>query len=243
MHSDDRVRLKTVIHVHTDYSFDSNTSPADLVATARDQGVECIAVTDHDEIRGALEAREISDDVRIIVGSEVTTQDGHLIGLFLEDNVEPGLTAEDTARRIKDQGGLVLAPHPFLNACRHFLGRKMHALLPWLDAVEVCNAQNILPWTDAKAARFAVRHGLPTYTGADTHLRGYLDGCFQLVPDFTGPDSFRASLTQSELVHGRFGPMYLAQMAGRHLWQEVFGSKLGTFGGNYYALRQPGTAT
>jgi hypothetical protein len=230
-------RLKTVIHVHTNYSFDSNTSPKQLVRTAINQGVDCIAVTDHDEIRGALEAREIGD-VKIIVGEEITTRDGHLIGLFLRSRIPPRLCAIETAKRIKDQGGVVMAPHPFLNACRHYLGRKMIDLLPYLDGVEVCNAQNVLPWTDAKAWRFALRHGLPAYAGADTHLRGHLDGCYQLISDFDGPEAFVRSIANAELFFGRFGLPYLAQMAWRHIWQEIARRPLGTFGENYYALQR-----
>jgi hypothetical protein len=231
-----RRRLKTVVHIHTNYSVDSNCSPRELIQTARRRGVDCLAITDHDDIRGALEAREIGG-IRIVIGSEITTSGGHMIGLFLEEDIPPGLTPEETARRIRGQGGLVLAPHPFLTACRHYLGPKMLDLLLWLDAVEVCNAQNILPWTDAKAARFARRHRLPAYCGADTHLRGYLDACHQYIPDFDGPASFRAALREAELVRGRFGPSYIARMAGRHLWQEVFNRPLGEFGENYYASR------
>ena len=82
-------RWKTVLHVHTDYSPDSNCPPEELVALAKQQGVDCIAITDHDEIAGALAAQAVGG-VRSIVGEEVSTADGHLIGLFLKECVPPG---------------------------------------------------------------------------------------------------------------------------------------------------------
>ena len=155
-------RLKTVIHVHTHYSYDSDRSPEDLVRAARRAGVDCVAVTDHNEIAGALAARALGG-VQIIVGEEITSADGHIIGLFLHERVPPGLSAEATAQRIHDQGGLVLAPHPFTILCDRSLGpHALARLRPWLDAVEVCNAQDFLPWENARARRYAAEPVSPT---------------------------------------------------------------------------------
>jgi predicted metal-dependent phosphoesterase TrpH len=223
--------LKTVIHAHTNYSTDSNRSPLELVETARRQGVDCVAITDHDEIEGALLART-DGRVRVIVGQEVSTADGHLIGLFLEELVPPGRPAGETARRIHAQGGLVLAPHPFSTLCDDSLGSAMVELLPHLDAVEVSNAQNPLPWQDAQAARFAHRHGLPGYVGADAHLRGTLAACYQLMPDFQDAASFRTALLHAELFPGRLGVAYLAAMVCQSLYSNLLGRPLPGFGGN-----------
>lgn len=228
-------RLKTVIHAHTNYSYDANTSPEELVAAAREQGVDCIAVTDHDEIAGALAAREIGG-VRIIVGEEISSADGHIIGLFLHEWVPPGLSAEETARRVHAQGGLVLAPHPFATLCDNSLhAAGLAKLRPYLDAVEVHNAQNPLPWQDARAAAYARREGLVAYVGADTHIRGYLAAAFQWIPDFDGPGAFLDGLRQAEFRRGRFGPWYFAQMGFRHVWDELTGRRLDGFGANVRA--------
>lgn len=224
-------RLKTVLHAHTDYSHDSNRSPEELVATAVQQGVECVGITDHNEIRGALAARELGR-VRVIVGAEILTTDGDLIGLFLEERIPPGLSAVETARRIRAQGGLVLAPHAFASLCADRLGSAMDELVPWLDAVEVCNSQNPLWWEDRRAAAFAVRHGLTGYVGADAHLRGYLAGGYQWVPKFDGAESFRQALRRAELVPRRFGPTYMAGMALQHYWYLLFRQRLPGFAAN-----------
>ncbi|MBK9120023.1 MAG: PHP domain-containing protein [Phycisphaerales bacterium] len=220
--------LKTVIHAHTDYSFDSNTPPAALVAAARAQGVDCVAITDHDEIAGALAVRALGG-VRVIVGEEVSSQDGHIIGLFLQERIPPGLSAEETCARIHDQGGLVLAPHPFSILCEGSLGPAMERLLPWLHAVEVNNAQNLLPWEEQRARRFAARHGLVSFVGADTHIRGYLAACYQLVREFDGPADFLRALQDARLRPGRFGPSYFAAMGARHVWDKFAGRPLPGF--------------
>lgn len=223
---------KTVLHVHTNYSHDSNTSPSQLIATARRQGVTCIGVTDHDEIDGAVEARQIGGDcgVEVIVGEEISTTDGHLIGLFLNERIQPGLSAVETTRRIREQGGLVFVPHPFLG--RHGLRRRMHDILGEIDAVEICNGQNPIKRTDRKAANFAMEHGLTPYAGADAHVRGHLAICYQEMHAFSCPATFMKSLRGADLTFGRFGPAYFTTLASHFACAKVFRGRLRGFGDN-----------
>jgi hypothetical protein len=214
--------LKTVIHVHTSYSHDADVTPAQVIETARQQGVDCLAITDHDEIAGALEARQIGG-VQVIVGQEISSADGHVIGLFLQEQVPPGLSAEQTAERIRAQGGLVLAPHPFTILCPESLQSAIGRLLPWLDAVEVCNAQDFLPWENTRARRFAQRHGITPYVGSDSHLRGHLAAAHQLIPAFDGAAGFLDALRRAELHPGCFGPGYFAVMGIRQAREKLLG--------------------
>ena len=229
--------LKTVIHVHTNFSYDANVSPEQLVETARQDNVDCVAITDHDEIAGALAARALGGP-QVIVGEEISSADGHIIGLFLQERVPPGLSAEQTAARVRAQGGLVLAPHPFSSLCQDSLGPALERLLPWLDAIEICNAQNPLPWEDARAQRFAIRHGVTPYVGADSHVHGYLAAGYQMLPAFQGPDSFVAALQRAELRPGRFGPGYFASMAFRHFWDKLFPQPVPGYGANVRGQQQ-----
>ena len=224
--------LKTIIHVHTDYSHDSNWSCEQLVEAAQRTGVHRVAITDHNLITGALQARTLAGP-RIIVGEEISTTDGHIIGLFLEERVPPGLSGEQTARLIRAQGGLVLAPHPFATLCEDSLGRAaLERLLPWLDAIEIYNSQNLFTWDDARARRYAARNGLTPYVGADAHVRGHLDGAHQFLPPFDGPREFLRALSQAQLVPRRFRLTYFAAMGIRHIWGKVSQRHLGNFGVN-----------
>jgi len=215
--------IKTVIHVHTSYSYDSNSSPEAVIAAARREGVGCVAITDHDEIDGALEARAISTDVRVIVGEEISTRDGHIIGLFLSSRIPPGLSAEKTIERIRAQSGLVLAPHPFVRFCQHSLGRTVRRLASCFDAVEIVNSQNPLFWQDYRAERFARRNQLTMYVGTDGHLTGRFAPAFQLMADFDGAGAFLTSLRGAVRVKGRFGPRYLARSAYQHAFRRLVG--------------------
>ncbi|MDM8005524.1 MAG: PHP domain-containing protein [Phycisphaerae bacterium] len=199
--------VKTVFHIHTDYSDDSNLSVDCLADEAVERGVGCVAVTDHDSIEGAIGLAETAgDDLRVIVGEEVSTRDGHLIGLFLRDLVEPGMSVRQTAEAIRQQGGLVVVPHPYNRLFDCSLGDRVYDILDLIDAVEVANAQNLSPLPNRRSARFARRHGFPAVVGTDVHHRGYLDTCYQMMPDFEGPSEFVTSLEHARL-HARAHPL------------------------------------
>lgn len=193
--------LKTVFHIHTDYSDDSNTSVDDLLTIARECGVHCLAVTDHDTTEGARAvARAARGEFRVIVGEEISTRDGHLIGLFLKDTIEPGMSVRDSALAIREQGGLVIVPHPFNRLFGCSLRHRVEEILDLIDAVEIANAQNLLQSPNHRARGFARRHGFPALVGADSHHRGYLDACHQWLPAFDKPASFLAALGEAHLV-------------------------------------------
>ncbi len=230
--------IKTLIHVHTDYSFDSNISPEALARFAEREGFGCIAVTDHDTIEGARRVEAVSD-VKVIVGEEITTRDGHLIGLFLKRRVEPGRSAKDTATAIREQGGLVLVPHPFVRFMGCGLCEHAWEIAGLIDAVEVCNAQSILARPNREADRFADRLGLPKYAGVDTHMIESIAPCYQLMPDFTGPVDFLASLRSARLIGGRH-PLWYFFAAGYRTARYLAGLPLPVgFGSNHQPAREP----
>lgn len=229
--------LKTLIHLHTDYSYDSDITPSQLAVFAESNGFDCIAVTDHDTIDGALHLRSLTD-LRVIVGEEVSTLEGHLIGLFLKETVEPGMSARETALAIKDQGGLVLAPHPFNRVFGCGLGEVAWSIAGLLDAVEVNNAQNLLSSPDRLARNFANRVGLPGFVGADSHRVSSIAPCFQLMPAFDGPEDFADALRAAQLRPGRHPLRYFANLGYqvmRHLARRPL-----TVGGKCACRETPG---
>ena len=102
-------RIKLDMHTHSEYSPDSRTPLEAQLAALRAAGIDVVCATDHNTIEGALRMREIADGVRVIVGEEVSSRDGEIIGLFLEKPIPRDLSAEDTIARIHDQGGKMLA--------------------------------------------------------------------------------------------------------------------------------------
>lgn len=210
--------IKTVFHVHTHYSDDGNASVQDIIDNARLSGVDCVAVTDHDSIEGARKLDAIApDDLHVIIGEEISTADGHLVGLFLSEQIRPGMSARETAEAIRDQGGLVVVPHPFNRMFGCSLRDRAYEILDLIDVVEIANAQNLSPWPNRRAAAFAKQHDLPGIAGGDVHHRGYLGTSFQWMRSFDGPEGFVASLRSARLIRRAQPISYFARSAYVHL--------------------------
>lgn len=236
-------QIKTLIHLHTDYSYDSDITLDALARFVAAEGIGCVAVTDHDCIEGAMRFRQLTD-AKVIIGEEVSTRDGHLIGLFLEEHVRAGMSAQDTALAIREQGGLVLLPHPFIRAIGCGLGSVSWKIAHLVDAVEVNNGQNLLRTPDRRAERFADRLGLIKYVGADSHMTMSIAPCYQEMGDFTTPQAFLSALASANLVRGRH-PLKFFAATGYRLVLHGLGLPLpGEFGLNFHAAgRAPAVAT
>jgi len=98
--------LKADLHIHTKYSPDCNTSLEQIISRCQQTGINCIAVTDHGTIEGALKMQSIAPFV-IIVAEEILTPRGEIMGMFLKEGIPSGLSVEETISRIKAQDALV----------------------------------------------------------------------------------------------------------------------------------------
>lgn len=194
-------RLHVDLHLHTHASHDCLSAPADVLARAEAAGLDRIAVTDHDEIHGALEARELAPD-RVIVGEEVRTGEGlDLIGLFLRERIAPGGSFRRVAAAIREQGGVVYLPHPF-DAHRGAEVGFLDEVADCVDAVEAFNARIHDPERNRRAGAWADRHALPTGAGSDAHLLPEIGRGRVVVPPFHDPASFLAALAEGR-IRGR----------------------------------------
>ena len=169
--------LKIDLHVHSYYSYDSLITPKELVYYAKKRGLDGVAITDHDRIDGALKiARET--DFFIIPGIEISSMNGHVVALNLEEPVSKGLDAEETVDRIHENGGLAIACHP-VTPFKISLGKKVNTKF---DAVEVINA-SALPFDHSvkRAKRIASHLGLPMVAGTDAHYAPEIGSAYTLV--------------------------------------------------------------
>ncbi|HEX6309675.1 MAG TPA: PHP domain-containing protein [Longimicrobiales bacterium] len=186
-------RWKIDLHTHTRHSRDALLHPAELVARARAAGFDRIAVTDHNTIAGAHEAAAIDAEL-VIMGEEIDCAGGaHLIGLFLTETIPPHRSIEETAERIRDQGGLVYAPHPFayLKSARE----RARRVIAVADVVEVHNARAFAPAWNRRAATAAAEAGLPVAAGSDSHFAHEIGGAFTEIAPFTDAAAFRTVLS------------------------------------------------
>jgi dephospho-CoA kinase len=180
------------LHMHTCFSQDCLSDPAEVIRAAQRAGLDRIAVTDHNEIEGAFAAREIAPDL-VIVGEEVRTAEGlDLIGLFLTERIEKGTPFAETANRVHAQGGVVYLPHPF-DKYRGGKEEFFDGHVGLIDMVEGFNARVHDARRNERAVRWAERHGLPLGAGSDAHLLSEIGrGRLALAP-FDGPEEFMRS--------------------------------------------------
>ncbi len=193
------------LHCHTAASFDCRSRPRDVVRAAFERGITHLAITDHGRIDGAQEARASAPPgLVVLVGEEIRTAEGDLIGCFLERPVPSGLSAREAIAAVREQGGLVGIPHPF-DRWRGSLGRRawLRDLVGLVDWVEVHNARALFR-ANARAAAFAAEHGLPGVAVSDAHTVLEVGVAATIVEgDPSTPEGLRAALRSASLVTGR----------------------------------------
>jgi predicted metal-dependent phosphoesterase TrpH len=193
------------LHCHTRASFDSLAAPDAVVRAATERGLTHLAITDHDRIDGALEARDAAPEgLHVIVGEEIRTTNGDLIGVFLNEAVPPGLSPDEAIAAIRDQGGLVGLPHPF-DRFRGSLLRDvaMTAIGTQVDWVEIHNARLIGNGNEL-AAEFARVNGLPGVAVSDAHSTMEVGVAYSVVEgDPSTTAGLLEALAHCEVVRGR----------------------------------------
>lgn len=190
--------IRIDLHLHSKASHDGWAAPLDLVAQAVEAGLDKIAITDHGEVEGALEARSRFPE-RVIVGEEIhCTGNTHLIGLFLEARIPHGLTIEKTADMVRMQGGVVYAPHPFAYLTRA-TGRAERTLAV-ADVVEVFNSRAFVPRWNQRAARAAQRQGLPGAASSDAHFPHELGRAYTELANFSDSAGFLRAMGSARPV-------------------------------------------
>ena len=200
--TDEPRRIHLDMHTHSEYSPDSRTPLRAQAEAIRAAKLDVVCATDHNTIEGALRLREMADGFRVIVGEEVSSRDGEIIGLFIEKPIPRGLTAEETIARIKDQGGVVSVPHPFSRNRRFHIRRDaLERLWPQIDCIEIFNAREAFKGDNLRAAVFAKERGIPGAVGSDAHRASEIGRAWLEVPEFERPVDFVEAVRQGT-VHG-----------------------------------------
>jgi len=208
-----RPLIEVDLHMHTDHSGDCNTPVDVLIHTARDRGLGAIAITDHNEVSGAIEARKLAEelgDIKVIVAEEVkTAEQGEVIGLFLEEKIPKGLTMAETIAEIRRQGGLVYVPHPFDRF--HSVPDYEHLLdmVEEIDILEVFNPRIAVTSFNEEAVRFASKYRIVSGAGSDSHVAQGLGSVRQRIHDFDGPAEFLEAMRDADITRKHKNLVYV----------------------------------
>lgn len=194
-------------HVHTRFSRDSLMGEDRFIRLALERGLTHVAITNHNNVEGAVAVRDrvvalgVEDRLHIILGEEVSSADGEIVGIFLTETIPPGLSAEATADAIHAQGGLVSIPHPFDPFRRsHIREAPLLALAAArkVDAIEVFNSRVTFSRHNEEAALLASRFGIPGIACSDAHSGLEVAMSFNALPAFETADELRAALRENE---------------------------------------------
>ena len=183
------------------WSGDSTTTPDEIEEAVVEAGLDVLCITDHNAVRGAANlAKRLP--CRVIVGEELTTNAGEIIGLFLTDRIAPGTPPAEAATAIRNQGGVVYIPHPFDPMRRNMAEPALYELARanLIDAIEVLNAKTGLRSLNERAGAFAAEFDLAAGAGSDAHVPLALGSAYVEMPDFDGPADFLAKLRYGRIV-------------------------------------------
>jgi predicted metal-dependent phosphoesterase TrpH/glycosyltransferase involved in cell wall biosynthesis len=206
-------RILCDFHMHTEHSHDCATPVEDLVDRAVSLGLGAIAVTDHNTIAGGLAARRYAEEqalpLHVIVGSEIKSATGEVIGLYLTEDVPRGMPFADTVEAIRAQGALVYVPHPFDRLHAIPDAALLERLVDRVDVLETYNARLFKDSFNRDAAAFAQRHDLLAGAGSDAHvLEGLGTGAVEL-PRFADAESLLVALGAGRVVRRPANLLYL----------------------------------
>lgn len=197
------------LHTHTHHSVrelvpvEGLNSPQEMVAYAKKIGLGAIAITDHDQFKGALEAKRFEKkyDIIIIPGEEVTTRSGHLLAIDIQEFIRPGMVVEETIDEIHSQGGIAIASHPF-----DIKNEGIGQLAAKADAIEVFNAINMERITNNRAKKFATLHKKPQVAGGDAHCAEMLGYGVNEI-DASGTDDILKAIRKGKVdIRGKYIP-------------------------------------
>jgi len=207
--------IRVDCHLHTALSGDAVTTIDELAERVEQERLDVVFITDHNVTAAAVEAAERGIGARVIVGEEIRTTDGDVIGLFLTDRIPYVLPLAEAIAKIRERGGLVYLPHPF-DPGRSTIKPAISERLCYegiADIVEVFNAKievsesilNTPEDPNRQAAMLAARYDLPGAAGSDAHDPEGVGAAYLTMPDFDGPADFLAALPRATIT-GKYRP-------------------------------------
>jgi predicted metal-dependent phosphoesterase TrpH len=199
------------MHVHSCYSIDSALEVEAIVRAWETSGILSL-VCDHDSIMGSLSVysavRQQNPDIPLILSEEISTRDGEIIGVFLSEEIPPGLCAAETLDRICDQGAIAIVPHPFCTHRSSAIDRRVLSdVIGRIDIVEGYNGRNRSPEANVHARAFARQHDKPVSAGSDAHTSLELSRTYVEISPFEEPKDLLENLRTAKVQFREADPV------------------------------------
>ena len=197
------------LHIHTQYSQCSGLKPEKIEEIAQRRGLNAVAITDHNTIRGAQEVAACARNIMVIIAEEIKTFYGDMIGYFLHEEIPTGLSPQETIDEIRRQGGLVSVPHPFdrLRSSR-MQPDVLDAIITRIDMIEVFNARDILTQGNKRLITRALEAGVVPVVGSDAHFGIEIGRALMIMRSFATPQEFLRNLRNAQAVT-RTSPLWV----------------------------------
>ncbi len=223
-------RVFADFHIHTRFSRDSILTEKRFIECAVERGLTHVAITNHNNVEGAVAVRDkvvemgLADRLTVILGEEVSTADGEVVGLFLTKTIPRGLSANETADEIHRQGGLVSIPHPFDPfRASHIKEGPLRNLAESgkIDAIEIFNCRVTFQRHNVAAAEFAARYEIPGIAASDSHSSFEVAMAFNALPAFETAEELKAALPENEW-HASRSSVFIHATTRWAVWKNAF---------------------
>lgn len=203
------MKVRVVLHIHTNFSHDSNVTAKQIINQCRANQIDYIGITDHCTTKGAEAFKQNleANGIKVIIGEEIMTKSGEIIGLFLNKNIAckkngKKISLKRAIEQIKEQKGLVFVPHPF-DKMRHGIGLKnITKYRKHFDAYEVFNSRTKISHFNKKAQKFVNQNGLIPFIGSDAHISREIPNAIMEMESFDTKEEFLKNLSKRKsIVH------------------------------------------
>ncbi len=197
-------------HIHSKYSNDSRMTPKEIIERSMKIGLDGVAITDHNSIKGSLEGIKYSkgmEDFVVIPAMEISTLKGHIVALGIQEEIRSKMSPEETIEKIRDQGGIAIIPHPFV---RYREGLCDYVKDLDMDAIETLNSRYIFGYSNWRAKKLADERGIPQIGASDAHFIGAIGSCItEIETDFSIDGVLKGILSGKTRVFGDRTPLPL----------------------------------
>lgn len=210
------------LHSHTLWSKDCVVNFDAIIRLCEQRNIDRIAITDHNTAQGALAMQKLAPDL-VIVGEEIMTDRGEILGYFMQESIPAGLTPDETIKRLREQGAVISVSHPF-DRLRKGAWHEADLLriIDKVDAIEIFNARCMYADDNVKALQFAEKHALTGTVGSDAHSRIEYGRALAQMQPFEGASDFLLALRAAQHLN-RYSSWFVHLNSKTAKWSKKLG--------------------